>query len=245
MLSISNLVLDVSQRSIVNGISFDAKTGDIIGLMGVNGAGKTTTMRMIAGALEPTNGTIIIDNIDIWKSREEAQRHLGYLPEGAPLYGEMTPKSYLQFVCGARSLPKESHDALIRDAAIKTNIKEVFHQRIDTLSKGYKRRVAFAGAIVHCPKVLILDEPTDGLDPNQRKMAHDLVLGVAAHSITLISTHSFEEINEICNRVLIIDYGEIIQDISKQDLQKLAKNNGLESLFCELTSPEPILSKEA
>lgn len=242
MLELSNIVIEASKRPLIKGISFSAKTGDVIGFIGPNGAGKTTTMRMIAGVLEPTSGSIVIDGLDVWRSRLQAQAKLGFLPEGAPLYGEMTPKSYLQFICSARSIPKSEHKSFIVDAAEKTNIQSVFHQKIETLSKGFKRRVAIAGAIVHQPKLLILDEPTDGLDPNQKAMTYELLKSLRTDCIIVISTHLLEEVRDVCNRAIIINAGKILRDFTPSELANLDNDGDLLAGFQRLIQCETMES---
>ena len=238
MLELSNIVLMASNQLLIKSVSFCAKEGDIIGFIGPNGAGKTTTMRIIAGTLEPTSGSVIIDGVDIWKSRLEAQAKLGFLPEGAPLYSEMTPKSYLQFICSARNILGAKQREFIKDAAEKTNIQTVFHKRIETLSKGFKRRVAIAGAIVHRPKLLILDEPTDGLDPNQKSTTYQLLKSISAQCVIIISTHLLEEVASVCNRAIIINNGEILRDFTPSDLANLGEKGGIESGFQKLTEAQ-------
>ncbi len=238
MLAVSALTFSLFNRTLVKDVSFSARVGDIIGFIGLNGAGKSTCMRMMAGVLEPSSGSVSHCGYDIIKERKLAQSNIGFLPEGAPLYGEMTPKSYLQFVCEARNLPKEKHRELIIDIAEKANLESVFHQRIETLSKGFKRRVALAGAIVHQPKILLLDEPTDGLDPKQRRATYEVLKSISPESIIIISTHMLDELSEICNRAIIIDNGEILRDFSPQELSKLGENGTLESGFHKLIAKQ-------
>lgn len=240
MLEVTGLRFETSNRALIEDVSFSAARGDIIGFIGLNGAGKTTCMRMIAGVLEPTNGNILIDGIDIWKERKSVQRSLGFLPEGAPLYGEMSPKSYLQFICEARDIDKDKRREYIIDAAEKTNIQKVFHQRIDTLSKGFRRRVAMAGTIVHRPKILLLDEPTDGLDPQQKRTTYDLIRTISPECIIIISTHMLEELENICNRAIIINDGKIIKDFTPKDLALLGDDGKIENGFHNITQA-PIL----
>lgn len=240
MLEIENLVLKINNRPIIKGISFCAKPGEIIGFIGPNGAGKTSTMRMIAGVLEPDDGKIKIENIDMWQSRIKAQENLGFLPEGAPLYGEMKVKSYLEFLGNIRGLAHDKIREMIIDVVEKTNLQKVFHWRIETLSKGFRRRVALAGAMLHDPKILILDEPSDGLDPNQKRDLNIALTQIAHDKIIIISSHVLDEIIKICNRIILLNDGVIGFDGSPKDFAALSKEHLVENAFYELTKDAKI-----
>ena len=175
LLQVDGLRKSFGRRQAVDGIGFSLDVGEIVGFLGPNGAGKTTTMRMIAGYLEPDEGSAKIFNIDVAQERRRAQERLGYLPEGAPLYGEMTPWTFLRFVAETRGMSREAARHAVRRAAQDARLGETIDQPIDTLSKGYRRRVGLAAALLHDPLLLILDEPTDGLDPNQRHAVRDLI----------------------------------------------------------------------
>ena len=199
-------------REVVRGVSFSVGAGEAVAFLGPNGAGKTTTLRMLAGALEPDAGAAIIAGFSLTERRRLAQAELGYLPEGAPLFGETTPKSFLRFIATARGLSGVARTAGVARAMAAADLDGVARQTIDTLSKGYRRRVALAAAIVHDPPVLILDEPTDGLDPNQKQGVRDLIRRLSATKAVLISTHSLEEVAAVCGRVILIDRGRIVVD---------------------------------
>ena len=196
----------------VDDLSFEVSSGEVLGFLGPNGAGKSTTMKMLTGFLAPTSGTAIINGHDILDESLEARRCIGYLPEGAPSYGEMTVRHFLEFVARARGMKgKKALDAAA--AAIeRLNLSGVPEQVVETLSKGFKRRVGLAQAIIHDPEVLILDEPTDGLDPNQKHEVRHLINDMAAEKIIIISTHLLEEVQAVCNRAMIISDGRLLVD---------------------------------
>ncbi len=196
----------------VDGISFQVQAGEVLGFLGPNGAGKSTTMRMFAGFVPPTSGTAEICGFSIEKHPTEAKRLLGYLPEGAPSYGEMTPRDFLSFIARIRGLSRRETAERSDDVIERLNLAPVLDQSIETLSKGFKRRVGIAQAILHNPPVLIMDEPTDGLDPNQKHEVRELIQSMATDKIIVISTHILEEVDAVCNRAIIISQGRIVAD---------------------------------
>ena len=196
----------------VSGLSFRAEKGHVVGLLGPNGAGKTTTMRMIAGFFAPTLGTIRLCGHDMAENPRQAQRQLGYLPEGSPLYPEMTPLSFLRFLADLRGFSKKAAGKQVERTLEMAGLKEVRRQSLGTLSKGYRRRVGLAQAILHDPPVLVLDEPTDGLDPNQKQRIRSLIRNMAETKTILISTHILEEVSESCTRILVMGKGRIVAD---------------------------------
>ena len=200
----------------VDRVSFSVARGEVLGFLGPNGAGKSTTMRMLTGFLPPTAGRAVICGFDVAAQPIEAKRRIGYLPEGAPLYADMTPRGLLDFFAQMRGLANRR--ARIADAVEKVAIGEVLDQRIDTLSKGFKRRVGLAQAIVHDPEVLVLDEPTDGLDPNQKHEVRALLRGMAGEKAIIISTHILEEVEAVCARAVIIARGRVLADATPQEL---------------------------
>lgn len=210
----------------VDDISLSVQQGEVLGFLGPNGAGKSTTMKMITGFLEPDAGTAEICGIDIGSDPKAAKRRLGYLPEGAPLYTEMTPRSFLSFVAAVRGLDGKAREAAVDTAMDKTALHAVVDQRIETLSKGYKRRVGLAQAILHDPPVLIMDEPTDGLDPNQKHHVRNLITEMAAHKAIIVSTHILEEVDAVCSRVVVINKGRIVADGTAEDLMRRAPYHG-------------------
>lgn len=224
----------------VNKISFSATQGEVVGFLGPNGAGKTTSMKMITGFLAPTSGTAYIGGYDILEQPIEAKKLLGYLPEGAPSYPDMTVKQFLSFIADVRGITSSDKEEKIADVVNKVSLQSVLFQRIETLSKGFKRRVGLAQALIHDPSVLILDEPTDGLDPNQKREMRKLITTLAKNKVIILSTHSLEEVEAICDRVIIVAAGKIILDSTPQELaQKQAKQStiaALEEIFLNISS---------
>jgi len=196
----------------VDGISFQVQPGEVLGFLGPNGAGKSTTMRMFAGFVPPTSGSVEICGYSIEKQPTEAKQLIGYLPEGAPSYGEMTPRSFLHFIARIRGLSRRKTAERNEDVIDRLSLAPVLDQSIETLSKGFKRRVGIAQAILHDPPVLIMDEPTDGLDPNQKHEVRQLIQSMATDKIIVISTHILEEVDAVCNRAIIISQGRIVAD---------------------------------
>lgn len=218
MIEIEGLVKQFGSFKAVDGLSFKVAKGEVLGFLGPNGAGKSTTMRMITGFLVPSAGRAQICGIDITTDPNKAQTKMGYLPEGAPAYGEMTPRQFLSFICDARGLKGQEAEAARKTAVERTQLEGVLDQTIDTLSKGFKRRVGLAQAILHDPPVLIMDEPTDGLDPNQKHAVRELIRAMAAEKAIIISTHILEEVEAICSRAVIIDRGRIVADGTPDEL---------------------------
>ena len=204
LVSVKNLHKDFAGFQAVKGVSFSVEKGQVLGFLGPNGAGKTTTMRMITGYLDPTSGNVKVGGVDVSENPLEAKRQIGYLPEGGPIYGDMTPASFLHFISKIRGLSDSKRKERMDFVVDKLGISDVFYKTIETLSKGYKRRVAFAQAILHDPKVLILDEPTDGLDPNQKYDVRQLILQMAKEKAIVISTHILEEVDAVCTNAIII-----------------------------------------
>jgi ABC-2 type transport system ATP-binding protein len=194
----------------VDGVSLDVRRGEVLGFLGPNGAGKSTTMKMITGFLAPSAGRISICGHDVESAPIAAKSRIGYLPEGAPAYGEMTPARFLDFVADVRGLDTSRKETRIREVVAKIHLEGVLHQTIDTLSKGFKRRVGLAQAILHDPEVLILDEPTDGLDPNQKHDVRAIIKEMAPQKAIIISTHILEEVNAVCTRAAIIAKGKLL-----------------------------------
>ncbi|GGW86342.1 ABC transporter ATP-binding protein [Alteromonas halophila] len=209
MIAVKNLTRQFGHLTAVDAVSFDIHPGDVVGFLGPNGAGKSTTMKMLTGFLTPTSGSIVIDEHTIGDESLAIKSKIGYLPEGAPAYGDMTVFQFLDFIASARKLKgaykKERLKAVIGDLSLES----VLNRHIDNLSKGFKRRVGLAQALVHDPKILILDEPTDGLDPNQKHQVRNLIKALAKDKIVIISTHILEEVTAVCNRVMVIAKGKI------------------------------------
>jgi len=214
----------------VDAISFKVEPGQVLGFLGPNGAGKSTTMKMVAGFLSPTSGGATVAGYDVEQQPLEAKRVLGYLPEGAPSYGEMTVREFIDFVADVRQIGGDVRDRRIDDAIARLHLERVLEQPIDTLSKGFKRRVGLAGAILHDPKVLILDEPTDGLDPNQKQEVRTLINSMARDKTIIISTHMLEEVHAVCTRAIIIAGGRVLADATPSELEARSRYHQAVSL---------------
>ena len=212
MVEIRNLVRRFGPFTAVNDVSFGVGKGEVVGFLGPNGAGKSTTMKMITGFLEPSSGQISVCGHDVVANPITAKRTLGYLPEGAPAYPDMTPRQFLNFIADVRRLEGAFRRQRIDMVVEKVHLADVFDQPIDTLSKGFKRRVGLAQAILHDPPVLILDEPTDGLDPNQKHEVRGLIAEMAAEKSIIISTHILEEVEAVCSRAIIIAKGRLVAE---------------------------------
>ena len=238
MLELAGLTKSFGETRAVDKISLTLKKGDVLGFLGPNGAGKSTTIRMIAGVLAPDQGDALINGHSITHNRHAAQNALGYLPEGAPLYDEMTPAGFLQFLGRAKGLNTQDCKDAVERVTADARIGAVTGKRIGDLSKGFRRRVGLAGAILTNPPVLLLDEPTDGLDPNQKRAVRALIARMATEKAILISTHTLEEVPAMCSRVAIIDQGRIVADDTPEALAaSAADNGGLERVFIDLTNP--------
>jgi ABC-2 type transport system ATP-binding protein len=203
----------------VDEVSFAVRPGEVLGFLGPNGAGKSTTMKMIVGFLTPTSGTAKVCGFDVLDRPIEVKKRVGYLPEGAPLYADMTPSSFLRFVAAARGLGGAEARRRIAEVVERTQIASVYDRPIDTLSKGYKRRVGLAQALLHDPEVLILDEPTDGLDPNQKHEVRTLIREMASRKTIVISTHLLDEVSAICTRAIVISGGRLVADSTPAGLE--------------------------
>jgi ABC-2 type transport system ATP-binding protein len=223
LVEVKNLSRKYGDILAVDGLSFSLKKGEVLGFLGPNGAGKSTTMKILCGFLTPSSGTAKICGFDIQEQSREARKLIGYLPENAPLYGEMTVRDFLFFVSEVRQLETSDIPSLVEFAVAKTNLSKVLDQRIETLSKGFKRRVGLAQAIVHNPKVLILDEPTDGLDPNQKHEVRNLINEMASEKAIIVSTHILEEVDAVCSRVIIISNGKLVTDSTPMELRLSGK----------------------
>ncbi len=236
MVEIKHLRKQFGLLTAVDNISFQVEKGEVLGFLGPNGAGKSTTMKMITGFLTPTAGNVTVYGHDIVQKPLEVKRRIGYLPEGAPAYPDMTPASFLEFVAQVRGLRGEDKRSKIKDTIKKVNLESVLYQSIDTLSKGFKRRVGLAQAILHDPEVLILDEPTDGLDPNQKHEVRTLIKNMAQEKVIILSTHILEEVHAVCTRAIIIAEGKILADGTPAELE--AKSQYHNAVTITLHTPE-------
>jgi ABC-2 type transport system ATP-binding protein len=231
MIKTQNLSKSFHGLLAVDDVTFSVEPGEVLGFLGPNGAGKTTTMRMLAGFISPTGGSASVAGHDVVADSLAAKAALGYLPEGAPHYGEMTVGGFLEFVADLRGLGGELRRQRLDYVIARLQLEGVFEQTIETLSKGFKRRVGLAQAIVHDPKVLILDEPTDGLDPLQKHEVRTLIGEIAKEKTIIISTHILEEVDAVCTRAIIIAHGKLVADDTPAALRARSASGRLEDLF--------------
>jgi ABC-2 type transport system ATP-binding protein len=226
MVEVENLVKHYGPIRAVNDISFEVKKGEILGFLGPNGAGKSTTMKMVTCFLAPTSGTARVKGFDIQKNPIQVRQQLGYLPESAPLYDDMTVQAFLIFVAKVRGFSGSDVQKNVDRVYETCQLHKVAHQPIHTLSKGFRQRVCFAQALIHDPEILILDEPTDGLDPNQKKTVRDLIASMKDDKVIIFSTHILEEVDAICTRALIISEGTVKVDGRPDELKKKSSLHG-------------------
>ena len=245
MINVKNLRKTFGTNVAVDGISFDVKQGEVLGFLGPNGAGKSTTMRMITGYLVPDEGNVTIGEFDIAESPASAKSLIGYLPENAPSYPDMTVQGFLSFTAEIRALTGAERDNAV-DAAIDTcSLQPVRHQGIDTLSKGFRHRTCLAQSLLHDPEVLVLDEPTDGLDPNQKHEARQLIKRLGETKAVIFSTHILEEVDAACSRAIIINNGKVVANGTPDELKKKTKSGRLDDLFRELTMSDTQIKEAA
>ena len=245
MIEIQNVTKRYGALTAVNDISFSVEPGQVLGFLGPNGAGKSTTMKMITGFLTPTSGTIRVCGHDVDSASLAAKTCMGYLPEGAPLYGEMTVRGFLDFIADVRDLKNARRRERLDDVIARLGLASVLEQVIETLSKGFRRRVGLAQALLHDPKVLILDEPTDGLDPNQKHEVRSLISGMAKDKIIVISTHILEEVDAVCSRAIIIANGRILADEAPKTLAARSPSGRLDEVFRNITMGERRVAEAA
>ena len=225
----------------VDDLSFAVESGEVLGFLGPNGAGKSTTMKMLTGFLTPTSGTAVINGHDIIDDSLAARQSIGYLPEGAPSYGELTVRQFLEFIARVRGFGGGEAKTRANDALERLNLGGVREQTIETLSKGFKRRVGLAQAILHDPDILILDEPTDGLDPNQKHEVRNLIREMASDKIIIVSTHILEEVSAVCSRAMIISDGRLLVDDTPAGLIARSRYHNAVTLVVE--EPEKVASR--
>ncbi len=223
MIEIDHLTKRFDAFTAVDDLSFNVREGEVLGFLGPNGAGKSTTMKIITGFLAPTAGTVKVDGHDIADDPIEVKALIGYLPEGAPSYPDMTVLEFLEFIAEVRGLSGDDKVRRVQHVIDRVALETVCHKTIDTLSKGFKRRVGLAQAILHDPKVLILDEPTDGLDPNQKLQVRELIRNLARDKIVIVSTHILEEVTAVCTRAIIISEGRIVADGAPHELESRSR----------------------
>jgi ABC-2 type transport system ATP-binding protein len=240
MIKIENLVKTFGPKRAVDGISFDVERGEVLGFLGPNGAGKSTTMRMITGFMPPSAGRITVGGYDVSESPIEAKRLIGYLPENAASYPDMTVEGFLKFAAELRGLEGGAKKKAVRRVIELCFLDAVLHQAIDTLSKGYKHRTCLAQALIHDPQVLIMDEPTDGLDPNQKHEVRNLIRELGANKAIVFSTHILEEVDAACTRAIIIDRGRIVANGTPEELRRMSDRAGAVVLQADGASAEKL-----
>ncbi|HKM36939.1 MAG TPA: ABC transporter ATP-binding protein [Thiopseudomonas sp.] len=233
MIKVAHLTKRFVQQVAVDDLSFTIEPGEVVGFLGPNGAGKSTTMKMLTGFLRPCEGHVSICGFDIAKQTLQAQRQIGYLPEGAPCYGDMTVGDFLVFIAQIRGYRGQELKQRVARALDLVELEPVIEQNIETLSKGFKRRVGLAQAVLHDPKVLILDEPTDGLDPNQKHQVRKLIKSLAVDRIVIISTHILEEVSALCTRAMVISRGRLLVDETPYELQSRSRYHQAVTILAE------------
>mgnify|MGYP001820917571 CR=1 FL=1 len=244
MIEIDGLTKRYGRHTVVDDLTFRCGAGEVVGVLGPNGAGKSTTMKMVTGFVAPSAGTARVCDHDILNDTLAAQRRIGYLPEGAPLYAEMTPAQFLEFIADVRGLSGTERRTRLDEVIELLHLGPVLHQTTDTLSKGFKRRVGLAQAIVHDPDVLILDEPTDGLDPNQKHEVRELIRSMSEDKLIVISTHILEEVEAVCSRAIIIADGRLLVDDTPEALAEQGDGD-LDKVFRQITQGDAPASEEA
>lgn len=226
MITVKNVCKKYGSFVAVDNISFEINDGEIIGLLGPNGAGKSTTMNMLTGFIEPTSGEILINGVNISKKSKKAKSNIGYMPENVPLYKDLTVKEFINYMAELKYVKGKDKKNMVSDIMAKTNLTDVQNKLIKNLSRGYKQRVSMAGALVGSPKILILDEPTVGLDPKQITEIRDLIKSLAKDHTIIISSHILSEISQMCEKVIILNKGKLIAIDTPENLEnKVSKNN--------------------
>lgn len=242
MIEVDRLTKFYGNHAAIRDVSFTVEAGQILGFLGPNGAGKTTTMRILTGYMPASSGTARVAGFDVFEESREVRRRVGYLPENPPLYREMTPFSYLSFVAQIKGVGRAERPSAVQRALEATATEDVARQPIGTLSRGYKQRVAIAQAIVHDPEVIVLDEPTIGLDPKQVIGVRKLIKGLAADRTVILSTHILPEVTQLCDKIVIISDGRIVADDS---IESLTANEDLEHMFLRVTASDVVADEEA
>ena len=246
MIQVKNLIKVFGTKVAVDDVSFSVEKGEVLGFLGPNGAGKSTTMRMVTGYFQPTSGSVQLCGVDMIEEPELAKQRLGYLPENAPLYSDMTVASFLGFRAELRGIHGAARTKAIDRVLDLCFLDSVRNQSVDTLSKGYRHRTCFAQSIIHDPDVLILDEPTDGLDPNQKHEVRGMIKRMGQDKAIIFSTHILEEVEAACSRAIIIDRGKIVADGTPESLKKLVPGAAsLDEVFRKITKPDTVQKKAA
>ncbi len=238
MIKVENLTKSFGRKTVVDDISFEVNKGEVLGFLGPNGAGKSTTMRMITGFIPPASGRVTVCGFDVLENPIPAKQRIGYLPEAAPLYQDMTVISFLGFAAEMRGFRGEQKKAAVKRVVEMCSLDSVLGQTIETLSKGFRHRTCLAQSIIHDPEVLIMDEPTDGLDPNQKHEVRGLIRRMGENKAIIFSTHILEEAEAACSRAIIIDRGRIVANGTVDELKARSPSGRLDELFRQLTMPE-------
>jgi len=237
MIKVENLKKNFGPKVAVNGISFSVERGEVLGFLGPNGAGKSTSMRMVTGFITPTSGRVTVGGHDMVENPVPAKRIIGYLPENAPSYSDMTVNSFLHFAAEIRGLTGDAKQKAVHRVIEMCFLEAVIHQSIETLSKGFRHRTCFAQSIIHDPEVLVLDEPTDGLDPNQKHEVRNIIRRMGEKKAIVFSTHILEEVEAVCSRAIIIDRGQIVANGTHAELKQRSENAG--AVVLRITGIQP------
>ena len=245
MIEVKHLCRKYGEHRAVDDLSFTIENGYVYGFLGPNGAGKSTTMNMITGCLAATSGQVLIDGYDIFEDAQEAKKRIGYLPEIPPLYQDMTVREFLNFVAKAKGVPKQALDEQLFSVVSLAGLEEVEERLVKNLSKGYKQRVGIAQALLANPEIIILDEPTVGLDPKQIIEVRDLIRELGKDHTVILSSHILSEVRSVCDRILIISKGKLVANDTPENLEKLYAPKSFEEIFLELTGEEAEIAEEA
>jgi ABC-2 type transport system ATP-binding protein len=238
MISVENLNKSFDGHPVLKDLSFEVHRGEVLGFLGPNGAGKSTTMRILTGFLEPSSGSVKVGGIDVQQSPLLAKAMIGYLPESSALYQEMKVHSFLKFIAEIRGIAPSQQASCIERVVSLCHLEKVLYQSIETLSKGFKQRTGLAQALIHDPDVLILDEPTDGLDPNQKHEIRQLISRMGQDKAIIFSTHILEEVEAVCTRAIIINHGEIVANSSPSELKSMSPTGRLDDFFRSITQSD-------
>lgn len=236
MIVVKNLCKNYAAKQVINNVNFCISKGEVVSLLGPNGAGKTTLMRLLTGYIEPTSGEVKIFDKNIHSSRIECLQRIGYVPESGFLYNDMIVYNFLQYAARLRNLTKEDFQARVQEIVENLELTNVINEKIETLSKGYKRRVGIAAALIPNPDILILDEPTEGLDPNQKHNLRQYLKSYGRDKIVIISTHIMEEVEAIADRVILLNHGKLVKDTTPEELKKLFPEHNIETAFYKITN---------
>lgn len=236
MIVVKKLCKNYGSIKAVDNVNFCISKGEVVSLLGPNGAGKTTLMRLLTGFIEPTSGEVDIFNQNIRQNRLACLKKIGYVPESGFLYNDMTTYEFIRFSAELRGLEGVNFEDNLRETVVNLDLEEVINQRIESLSKGFKRRVGIAAALIHKPKILILDEPTEGLDPNQKFSIRKFIRDYGKNNIIIVSTHIMEEVEALSNRVILLNHGKLVKDTTPEELKKLFPENDIETAFLKITN---------